>query len=65
MDLKKIKIMESLSNADVFIFFLGGGHFAEMLTVADGKGIGVKNCENLPTSRMDGPIVAAIFSFFT
>ena len=28
----------------------GGGHFAEMQTVADGRGVGVKYCENLPTS---------------
>ena len=27
-----------------------GGHFAEMPTVADGRGVGVKNRENLPTS---------------
>ena len=37
-------------------FFKGGGrHFAEMPTVADGRGVGVKNGENLPTSSMDGP----------
>ena len=33
----------------------GGGHFAEMPTVADGRGVGVKNSENLPTTSMDGP----------
>ena len=27
--------------------FKGGGHFARMLMVADGKGVGVKNHENL------------------
>ena len=28
----------------------GGGHFAGMPMVADGRGVGVKNRENLPTS---------------
>ena len=37
-----------LPNADVF--FWGGGHFAEMPTVADGRVVGVNNRENLPTS---------------
>jgi hypothetical protein len=31
-------------------FFRGGGHFAGMPMVADGRGVGVKNRENLPTS---------------
>ena len=35
-------------NADVLNG--GGGHFAEMPMVADGRGVGVKNCENLPMS---------------
>ena len=30
--------------------FEGGGHFAGMPMVADGRGVGVKNRENLPTS---------------
>ena len=34
-----------------------GGHFAGMPMVADGRGVGVKNLENLPTSLMDGPFV--------
>ena len=33
----------------------GGRYFAGMPMVADGRGVGVKNRENLPTSLMDGP----------
>ena len=32
-----------------------GGHFDGMPMVADGRGVGVKNRENLPTLSMDGP----------
>ena len=32
------------------LFLRGGGHFAGMPMVADGRGIGVKNRENMPTS---------------
>ena len=35
-------------------FLRGGGHFAEMPTVAGGREVGVINCENLTTSLMDG-----------
>ena len=28
----------------------GGSHFTGMPMVADGRGVGVKNCENLPMS---------------
>ena len=38
-----------LPNADVFIL-RGVGHFSGMPTVADGRGVGIKNRENLPTS---------------
>ena len=32
------------------LFLGGGGHFAEIPMVADGRGVEVKNRENLPTS---------------
>ena len=32
------------------LFLGGGGHFAEMPTDADRRGVGVKNRENLPMS---------------
>ena len=42
--------MAKLPNADVFFEGGGGGDFAGMPMVADGRGVGVKNRENLPTS---------------
>ena len=38
-----------LPNADV-LFFEGGGAFAGLPMVADGRGVGVRNHKNLPTS---------------
>ncbi len=32
------------------VFWRGGGHFVGMPMVADRRGVGVKNRENLPTS---------------
>ena len=37
-------------NADVFFGSGGGRHFAGMPMVADRRGVGVKNRENLPMS---------------
>ena len=41
----------------------GGGHFAEMLIVANGGG-GKGERVNLPTSQMDGPYANLICHFF-
>jgi hypothetical protein len=36
------RILTNLPNADVFFWEGGGGHFSEVPTVADGRGVGVK-----------------------
>ena len=54
--------LQHLPNADIFISILIGwgveevGHFAGTPMVANRRGVGVKNRENLTTSLMDGPL---------